>query len=959
MNRHLRIALLTATGVGILATSLAAGAQPPPGFTVTPTFLAFQDQAVNQASPSQPVTLTNGLDTPVAISSITLSGSSPENFSFSGNCGSALEPLASCQEDVVFQPLSIGVSSATLVVNNDAGAPQQVTLLGNGTAAIVQITPSVIATIPVAGPGGTVQLNAPTGIFRDPFGNLFVADRGNNVIREIDTAGSIFTFAGNGTAGFSGDGGPATAAQLNSPSDITFDSAGNAYIADQQNQRIRIVTSQGTISTFAGTGAVGYTGDDGPANQATFNFLSSIASDGFGDLVIADQRNNVLRSIDRTGTISTIAGTGVAGYGGDGGSATRATLNLPSYIRFDQNGNGYIADQGNHVVRQLGNEGQINTFAGNGTAGSTGDGGPATQAELSNPDGLGLDQSGDLYISDSASNNVRKVDTFGTITTVAGNGTAGYTGDNGPATVAQLNGPAGIAVDLPGNLYVADSLNNVIRKVGPAGALAFPNTNVFGVSSPQLLLFVNIGNVSVTLPPSSQWTPTGSTSDYRIAGECANGPTLAPNGACTLQVTFTPTAAGIRTLTYSIADSAIGAPQQVQLSGTGVPLPQTITFPRIPNHIVGDPPFALNATVSSELPVAYTVVSGPATVEGALVTLTGAGTVVIQADQAGDTIFAPASPVQQTFSVLGLTSISPNSAIQGSPATTITLTGAGFATSDLVQLNGATLATTFASTTSLTAIVPATFLAQLGTGSISVFDTSIQRRTAALSFTVIIPPVQLVLTGPTTSPSGQQPTLTFQLVNPYPAPLIGTFNLAFQPDPKVNVDDPSIQFSGGGRAFNFGIPANSTVTPTVQIQTGTVAGTAVISLQVTANGINVTPGNLAPVVINIPEAAPVLNSVAATRSGDTITIAVQGFSNTREVTQAKFHFAGETFKNPDITIDVTTLFANWYSNETSLQFGSSFRYTQSFTLSSNAANVKTVTVTLDNSIGTSTAIIAQ
>jgi hypothetical protein len=168
-----------------------------------------------------------------------------------------------------------------------------------------------------------------------------------------------------------------------------------------------------------------------------------------------------------------------------------------------------------------------------------------------------------------------------------------------------------------------------------------------------------------------------------------------------------------------------------------------------------------------------------------------------------------------------------------------------------------------------------------------------------------------------------------------------------------------VQFAGGGRALNFGIPANSTVTPTVQLQTGTIAGTIVITLQVTANGVNVTPATLAPVVITIPEAVPNLISATTARNGDTITVSIQGFSNTREVTTANFHFAGETFKNPDITIDVTSLFANWYSSQPSLQFGSSFTYTQSFTLSSSALKVKTITVSLDNSVGTSAAVVVQ
>jgi hypothetical protein len=857
--------------------------------TITPPNLTFTS-AVNQPSISQSVTVTNTAaataTTTVTISSVALTGPNAADYSVTGTCvGASLTNGQSCVESVIFTPQSLGPSNATLVLtDSESTPPPSVALFGTGLAAIVQLTPALINTFAGTGKAGytgdggpstAAQINDPANAVVDAAGNLFFADRGNNVIRKIDANGTITTFAGNGTSGSTGDDGPATRAQLNHPDDIAFDVAGNAYIADTANNTIRKVDGQGIITVFAGTAVAGFSGDDGPATAAQLNGPSGVATDSQGNVYIADSNNNRIRVVNAQGNITTFAGTGTAGYTGDNGGASSATLNQPFAVRVGAVNDVYIADRGNHVIRLVNIDFVISTVAGNGIAGLSGDGGPATSAQLNDPVGLGGDAASELFIADFANNDVRKIDLAGVISTVAGAGTAGYTGDKGPATLATLHGPNGVAADTAGNLFIPDDLNNAVRKVSSGtGVLAFLPTLVGQSSAAQVIGLTNIGNAPLTLPPLAQWIPTGPASDYQVTGPCTTGITLGANGTCSIQVIFAPTAAGDRTLTYTIPDNALGGSQLLQFIGAGLQS-QTITFPPIPNHASTDPPFALVATASSGLPVTFTVISGPATVSGNIVTLIGTGSVTIQADQPGNNTFAAAPSVQQTFSV-----------------------------------------------------------------------------------TALAPP-QIVLSGPSTASSGQQPILVFQLVNPYPVPLIGNFALAFQPDPKAGVDDPSVQFAGGGRAFNFGIPANSTITPTVQLQTGTIAGTIVITLQVNANGVNVTPGNLAPVVINIPEAVPSLISATTARNGDTITVSIQGFSNTREVTTAKFHFAGETFKNPDITIDVTSLFANWYSNESSLQFGSSFTYTQSFTLSSSALKVKTITVTLDNSVGTSAAVVVQ
>jgi sugar lactone lactonase YvrE len=393
---------------------------------------------------------------------------------------------------------------------------------------------------------------------------------------------------------------------------------------------------------------------------------------------------------------------------------------------------------------------------------------------------------------------------------------------------------------------------------------------------------------------------------------------------------------------------------------------QTITFPAIANHTFGDAPFALSATASSGLAVSYSVSSGPATLSGTSVTLTGIGTVTIQATQAGNSTYAAATPVSRSFGVAGppptLASISPATALLGAGATTVTLTGTNFTTSDTVLLNGATVVPAFVSATALTAVIPASLLGAAGTITVAVFDPLSNTTTAVQTFTVAPAPA-IVFTGPSTASSGQQPALTFQLVNPYPLALGGTLTLTFTPSGSTPVDDPAVQFATGGRTLAFAIPALSTATPSVLIQSGTVAGTVTITLVVTtAGGVNLTPTNVVPVVITIPAAVPAISTAAIARSGKTLTVTIDGFSNTRELSTATFHFtaaSGNTISTPDITAPVATEFANWFTSAASNTYGSTFSYTQTFDLNNDASTVGSVTVTLVNSVGDSLQGTAQ
>jgi uncharacterized protein (TIGR03437 family) len=308
--------------------------------------------------------------------------------------------------------------------------------------------------------------NAPLGYVKgvavDASGNVYAADSDNNIIVRFVPGGQMTVVAGNGIGGFSGDEGPATSASLNSPVGVAVDLAGNLYIADGNNGRIRRV-SNGTIRTVAGNGNAGFSGDGGPATSAALSSPSGVSLDLAGNLYVADQGNNRIRKVSN-GTITTVAGNGNAGYSGDGGPATSAALNSPAGVAVDPTGNLYIADFDNYRIRKVSN-GSITTFAGNGNFAVSGDGGPAIAAALSSPAGVALDSIGNVYIADLDNSLIRKV-SGGTITTVAGTiGQRAFNGDGGPALSASLYLPFGVAVDSAGDLYIADTFNYRVRGV--------------------------------------------------------------------------------------------------------------------------------------------------------------------------------------------------------------------------------------------------------------------------------------------------------------------------------------------------------------------------------------------------------------------------------------------------------------------------------------------------------------
>ena len=324
---------------------------------------------------------------------------------------------------------------------------------------------------------------SPTELAIDPTRGAYIADTDNWRIRLVSPTGIISTVAGNGTYGAAGDGGQAINASFSDVSDIAFDTAGNLYIADASNHRIRKVTTAGIVSTFAGTGVQGYFGDGGPAINATLNRPISVTVDAAGNLLICDSSNHNIRRVSlASGIITTYAGNGVPGFSGDGGQATAASLMYPLGVATDKSGNIYIADAGNNCIRKVSLGGVITTVAGSGGhPGFGGDGTAATGALLDIPSYVAADSSGSLFIADSGNNRVRKVDgASGIISTIAGGVNDGFSGDGGPATNSLLSFPWGINIDASGTVYIADRVNSRIRTIsGVASPLTIKHTGNF------------------------------------------------------------------------------------------------------------------------------------------------------------------------------------------------------------------------------------------------------------------------------------------------------------------------------------------------------------------------------------------------------------------------------------------------------------------------------------------------
>jgi sugar lactone lactonase YvrE len=457
-------------------------------------------------------------------------------------------------------------------------------------------------------PATGADLYYPTGVASDSSGNIYIADRSNCVVREVNAStGIITTLAGSGTCGFSGDGGPATSADLNQPYKVAVDSSGNVYIADTANCVIRKVTS-GTITTFAGKDVCGYSGDGGAATAAELYEPMGVAVDSSGDLYIADQYNYVIRKVSG-GNISTFAGNHTYGFAGDGGPATSAEFRYPTDVAVDAQGNVYIADQYNQVIRKVNTSGTISTYAGNTTAGYQGDGGLAYETSLYYPLGVGVDGAGDVIIADQDNYRVRLVDESNIIHTIAGNGAAGFNGNDILATTAELNLPYGVAVDPSGNIYEADFNNWLVRKINALVILnSYPASASFGTvtkgatSDPIAITLMANGTVNI-----ASITPSAG---FKEADDCPS--TLNSGQTCIVDVQFAPTTAGLTMGSLTITYPGFFAPSLVvPLSGTATAL--TVT----PNPVAfGSQSISVSVTKTVTVKGATTYNATPAYIEG-------------------------------------------------------------------------------------------------------------------------------------------------------------------------------------------------------------------------------------------------------------------------------------------------------------------------------------------------------
>jgi sugar lactone lactonase YvrE len=425
---------------------------------------------------------------------------------------------------IISQPQNATVTNVTTVaftVGVSGTGPFSYQWLVNGQYTTNNIISTVVGTSSAqfsgdGGPAANAALNRPSGVALDNDGNLFIADTFNERIRRVDTNGIITTVAGNGGDGYSGNGNVATNSSLDAPSGMAVDADDNLFIADTYNARLRVATYD-ILITAAGNGTQGYAGDGASAYNAELQDPYGVAVDADGNIYIADTFNQRIRKVDVYGIITTVAGTGVKGYSGDGGASTNAELNWPFGVAVDGSGSLFIADRDNNRIRKVSANGVITTVAGNGIQGFSGDDGAATNAELSQPDGVSLDAYGDIIIADTINNRIREVNAAGNMTTLAGNGTPGFSNDGGTATNASLASPAGVVVDASGNLLIADTFNNRIRKVTRQGPVfTVSNVNLANAGAYQVIVSSAFGSVTssvavltVDVPPVISQQPAG------------------------------------------------------------------------------------------------------------------------------------------------------------------------------------------------------------------------------------------------------------------------------------------------------------------------------------------------------------------------------------------------------------------------------------------------------------------
>ena len=555
---------------------------------------------LGSSAPTQRVTVTFQVGGTVDQVKIVTRGIEGLDFQNAGdNCKSvAYVAGQSCTVNVAFKPTAPGERQGAIVLLDSAKralAMQPMAALASGP--IATFIPGLISTVAgnstsffFAGDGGpatSAALFLPFGVAFDGAGNFYIADTYNNRVRVVNAqTGLISTVAGNGVSSFSGDGGLAVDASLDNPSSVQVDAAGDIYISDTMNNRIRVVNaSTGIISTVAGNGTKAYLGDGGLATDASLSGPNGIAFDATGNLYIADTGDNVIRFVSiATGLITTVAGNGTAAYTGNGGLAVAATLNNPWAVAVSTTGGFYIADQKNHSIRKVDATGIITTIAGNGNAGNSGDGGPASASRLTLPAGVAIDVAGNIYISDTGNNRVHKINPVTNIINIAAG--SGGNPDQYPATAAALYGPYALALDGQGSLFIADAGHNRIRKVwSNLAVLGYPVMRVGSVSAPMAQIVENDGTANLDV---STVTPV-TNADVDPATNCIASSPITVLAQCTVVAEFAPTTVGAYG-SILIDSNGTNSPNTLRLQGTTQSTyPATVLLSSSPNpSIVGN-----------------------------------------------------------------------------------------------------------------------------------------------------------------------------------------------------------------------------------------------------------------------------------------------------------------------------------------------------------------------------------
>jgi trimeric autotransporter adhesin len=670
--------------------------------------------ATNVASSSTPQNILLKTTSAETISGFTvfLSAGNKQEYTVGSVSGCAVDGVTSnpvgtvCTVSITFSPAYPGQRPVPLQVVTSAGKVN-IGLNGMGISPLAVLTPGTMSTLAgeVNGPNcnaynGPATLGPicnPSAGAVDFAGNVYVASFYSNTVSKIDTSGNITVIAGTGAGGLSGVGGPATSATFDRPSDVIVDPAGNVYFGAETAQQIfKIDAITQILTSVAGNGTQGYSGDNGPATQASLNYPEGLALDTQGNLYIEDHDNNLIRKVDTSGIITTVAGNPATtgqdspAYSGDGGPATQANLALSgggvyaSYdsITVDAAGDLFIGDSGHHVVREVTTDGIIHTVAGNNALGGGygGDGGPATSAQLNWPMGVAVDAAGDLYIADFSNNRIRKVDqATGTITTIAGNGTQGSAG-SGLATQVSLNGPQKVVLDGQGNFYVADTKNNLVRKTDVSNptltfATPTPVDSTDTTDGPLQAIVSNIGNAPLTLPPPATGSNAsvspgfsffiGNSGPCPVEGPSSSAGTLAQGSSCGLTVEFAPVSVGNITGSIVLTDNSLNAAspyaaQTISLVGTATAAvstgaltiaPTTQTFPAI---LVGSTSSVLTSTITNTTNQAIYLSSGSLTDATDFTQTSNCG--IISANGGSCTVtftFTPqsAGPLTSTYSI--------------------------------------------------------------------------------------------------------------------------------------------------------------------------------------------------------------------------------------------------------------------------------------------------------------------